>query len=457
MMQSGGEEKAPVSSGEVRRGAEDVCRRLHQAGYEALFAGGCVRDLGLGTDPVDFDIATSARPDDVAALFPRTVPVGVRFGVTLVVTAKGAFEVTTFRSDGDYLDHRRPSQITYSDARGDAARRDFTINGMFLDPRTNEVIDYVGGQADLAAGLIRAIGDPEERFREDRLRMIRAVRFAAKLRATIDPPTFAAVQSKAPRILDIAWERVGDELRKILADGEASRALTLLSETGLLAKILPEVEALHGVAQSPDHHPEGDVFVHTCLCVAGLDEGHDDALRLAVLLHDVAKPLCAEVGEDGRIRFHGHCERGGEMAREICERLRCSNAVRDKVGWLVTNHLRHLNAREMRLSKLKRFLAEPFFDDLLELIRIDALAGSGDLDLWHFLKNQQAEMSLAEVAPDPLVRGADLLAMGYVAGPGMREILDATYDAQLEGVFLETEGARAWVLREFPPRRSPAP
>jgi len=448
-MQSGGEEKVPVSSGEVRKGAEEVCRRLHEAGYEALFAGGCVRDLGLGTEPVDFDIATSARPDDVAALFSRTVPVGARFGVTLVVTEKGAFEVTTFRSDGDYLDHRRPSQITYSDARGDAARRDFTINGMFLDPRTDEIIDYVGGQADLAAGLVRAIGDPEERFREDRLRMIRAVRFAAKLRSTIDPPTLAAVQAKAPKILDIAWERIGDELRKILADGEASRALALLSETGLLARILPEIEAMQGVAQSPDHHPEGDVFTHTRLCVAGLEEGHDEALRLAVLLHDVAKPLCAETDGDGRIRFYGHCERGGEMARKICERLRYSNAVRDKVSWLVTHHLRHLNARQMRLSTLKRFLAEPFFDDLLELIRIDTLAGSGNLDLWHFLKNQQREMSSAEVAPEPLVRGADLLALGYKAGPGMREILDATYDAQLEGVFLEAKSARAWVLQEF--------
>lgn len=450
-MHAGDKEKVAVRAGETREGAEVVCRRLHEAGYEALFAGGCVRDLALGTDPVDFDIATSARPDDVAALFSRTVPVGVRFGVTLVVTDKGAYEVTTFRSDGDYLDHRRPSQITYSDARGDAARRDFTINGMFLDPRSDEVIDYVGGQADLDAGVIRAIGDPEERFREDRLRMIRAVRFAAKLRSTIEPATFEAVCAKAPRILDIAWERIGDELRKILADGEASRGLALLSASGLLAKILPEVEAMCGVAQSPDHHPEGDVFAHTRLCVAGLEAGHDEALRLAVMLHDVAKPVCAETGNDGRIRFHGHCERGGEMAREICTRLRCSNMVRDKVEWLVANHLRHLSAREMRLSTLKRFLAEPFFDDLLELIRIDALAGSGNLDLWHFLKNRQAGFSQAEIAPEPLLRGAQLIALGYAPGPGMGEILEAIYDAQLEGVFCDHEGAQDWALGAFPP------
>ena len=368
-----------------------------------------------------------------------------------MVTDKGSFEVTTFRSDGDYLDHRRPSQVTFSDAQGDAARRDFTINGMFLDPRSRTVIDYVGGQEDLAAGIVRAIGDPEARFREDRLRMIRAVRFAARLRSTIEPATLKAIKSRAPKILDIAWERIGDELRKILADGEASRALCLLSETGLLEKILPEVQAMQGVEQSPDHHPEGDVFTHTRLCLAGLDDGHDDALRLAVLLHDVAKPLCADHGEDGRIRFHGHCERGSQMAREICERLRCSNAVRDKVGWLIANHLRHLNARKMRVSTLKRFLAEPLFDDLLELIRIDALAGAGDLDLWHFLKNCRAELSQAEVAPEPLLRGGDLLAMGYKAGPGMREILDAIYDAQLEQVFEDGEGARRWVLDAFPP------
>ena len=450
-MQPVGDQRTPAPVEEVREGAEEVCRQLQQAGYEALFAGGCVRDLALGVAPVDFDIATSARPADVAALFPRTVPVGVHFGVTLVVTDKGSFEVTTFRSDGDYLDHRRPSQVTFSDARGDAARRDFTINGMFLDPRSDAVIDYVGGQQDLAAGIVRAIGNPEDRFREDRLRMIRAVRFAAKLRSTIEPATLTAVKSSAPKILDISWERIGDELRKILADGEASRAVVLLSETGLLEKILPEVQAMHGVEQSPEHHPEGDVFTHTRLCLAGLEEGHDDALRLAVLLHDVAKPRCAERGKDGRIRFHGHCELGSQMAREICERLRFSNALRDKVGWLVANHLRHLNARKMRLSTLKRFLAEPLFDDLLELIRVDAMAGSGDLDLWHFLKNRKAELSQEDVAPKPLLRGGDLLALGYLAGPGMREILDAIYDAQLEHAFEQADDARRWVLQTFPP------
>lgn len=456
-MPSREEQRTPASSSELRQEAEEVCRRLHEAGYEALFAGGCVRDLTLGLDPIDFDIATSARPDDVAALFPRTVPVGAHFGVTLVVMEKASFEVTTFRSDGDYLDHRRPSQVTFSDARGDAARRDFTINGMFLDPRSGDLIDYVDGQKDLAAGVVRAIGDPEERFREDRLRMMRAVRFSARFRATIEPATFAAVQASAPQILDIAWERIGDELRKILADGEAARALTLLDQTGLLERILPEVHAMKGVEQSPEHHPEGDVFTHTRLALASLEADHDDALCLAVLLHDIAKPLCAESGKDGRIRFHGHCERGGVMAREICERLRYSNAIRDKVGWLVTNHLRHLDARQMRVSTLKRFLAEPFFDDLLELIRIDALAGSGDLELWHFLRNCREEFSQAGVAPPPILRGRDLLALGYTAGPGMREILDAIYDAQLEQIFQDEEGARHWVLQAFPPPPSSPP
>lgn len=440
---------------EVREAAVEVVQRLQKAGHDALFAGGCVRDIELGREPADFDIATAARPSDVEALFPRTVAVGARFGVILVVTEAGSFEVATFRSDGDYHDNRRPSQVTYSDARGDAQRRDFTVNGMFLDPVSGEVLDYVGGRKDLAAGVIRAIGDPFARFAEDRLRLLRAVRFAARLGAKIEPLTFAALCEMAPTIVDIAWERIGDEILKILAEGQAAVGLDLLSETGLLGVVLPEVEAMHDVEQSPDHHPEGDVFVHTRLCVAGLQpQKHDAALRLATLLHDVAKPLCSNRSQDGQIRFYGHCEKGEEMAREICERLRLSNAVRDKTAWLVRNHLRHLDAPQMRIATLRRFLSEEHFPDLLELIRLDVLAGSGDLGAWEFLHGKFEEFSRDEVKPAPLLRGQDLLELGYSPGPRLGEILDGAFDAQLEGEFTDSLEARTWVLAKYPPQSS---
>lgn len=448
------EDRSEPTDDDRHAAALNVVRVLQEAGHEALFAGGCVRDLELGLRPGDYDIATSARPDDVCELFPRTVPIGAKFGVILVVTAAGSFEVATFRSDGDYHDHRRPSQVTYSDARGDAERRDFTINGMFCDPLTGEVHDFVGGRADLAARRIRAIGDPRARFDEDRLRLLRCVRFAARLDAEIEEETWAALCEMAAGITEIAGERIGEEIRKMLLEeegGRVVRALDLLAESGLLEAVLPEVAVMRGVEQSPEHHPEGDVFVHTRLLLAQFEAGHEEALRFAALLHDIAKPVCAERSNDGRIRFHGHCERGEEMVHEIFRRLRFSNALRDKVSWLVRHHLRHLDARRMRVATLRRFLAEEHFPDLLELIRLDALAGSGDLEDWQFLRTKLDDFSREELKPAPLLRGRDLLDVGYQPGPSMKSVLNAAYDAQLEGRIADIEEARRWVLANHPP------
>jgi poly(A) polymerase len=429
----------------------EVVRRLRRAGHEALFAGGCVRDELLGRDPGDYDIATSAPASVVQELFPYTVPVGVQFGVVLVLHEGEPFQVATFRRDGAYVDHRHPVSVEFSDARHDAERRDFTINGMFLDPETGEVIDYVGGREDLAAGVIRAIGNPYARFDEDRLRLLRAVRFAARFGWGIEPATFAAITKLAPTITGIAWERIGDEVVKILTEGHARRGFELLADCGLLEVVLPEIAALHGVEQSPDHHPEGDVLTHTLLCLEKLERGrHDEAMGLAVLLHDVAKPACAERRADGRITFHGHCERGAPIAEEICLRLRRSRDTSDRVAWLVENHLRHVQAREMRVATLKRFLGQPDIDELLELTRIDGLSGSGDLSAYEFCVAKRAELLAAEPLPEPLLRGKDLIALGHRPGPRFREILERAFDAQLEGEITTADAARAWLRERYP-------
>jgi len=426
-------------------------RRLRAAGHEALFAGGCVRDLLLEREPADYDIATSAPASVVQQLFPRTVPVGLQFGVVVVLEEGEPFQVATFRRDGVYLDHRRPTEVHFSDARHDAERRDFTINGMFLDPESDEVLDFVGGRADLAAGIVRAIGDPYARFDEDSLRLLRAVRFAARFDYAIAPETVDAIHKLAPTITGIAWERIGDEIVKILTEGRARRGFELLAESGLLVEVLPEVAALRGVAQSPDHHPEGDVFTHTLLCLEKLDPArHGESLSLAALLHDVAKPGCAVLQPDGRRTFHGHCERGAVMADEIVSRLRRSRETAEQVAWLVEHHLRHLDAPQMRLAKLKRFLAAPLIDELLELTRIDALSGSGDLATYEFCRAQRAELLHAEPLPEPLLRGRDLIALGHRPGKQFREILDGAFDAQLEGEFTTAEAARAWVRERHP-------
>ncbi|MCK6556782.1 CCA tRNA nucleotidyltransferase [Candidatus Binatia bacterium] len=427
--------------------ARAVAARLGAAGFTAYLAGGCVRDRLLGREPKDFDVATDANTTAVQELFPRTVPVGVQFGVVLVLYEGEPIEVVTFRADAPYADGRHPTGVRSGTPLEDAQRRDFTVNGMFLDPATDTVIDYVGGQADLAARVIRAIGDPLARFAEDRLRLMRAVRFAAHLDFVIAPTTFAAMQDLAPSVTDMAWERIGDEIVRMLTQGPrgtARRAFELLDSSGLLRAVLPEVAAMQGVAQSPDFHPEGDVWEHTLRVLAQLD-GHSEALALAALLHDVAKP-CTLGHKGSRITFYGHCEQGADMAADVCQRLRRSRETRERVDYLVRHHLRLTSAPEMRLSTLKRFLAEDGIDELLELARLDSLAASGDLTHYEFCMRRRAELAAqAQLRPPPLLRGRDLLALGLRPGPRVGQLLAAVADAQLDGTLRTRDEALAWV------------
>jgi len=429
--------------------AADIVRRLRAAGHEAYLAGGCVRDRLLGRAPLDWDVATSARPEAVRALFPRTVPVGVQFGVILVVEDGARFEVATFRSDDAYLDGRRPSAVRFGSARDDAGRRDFTINALFEDPLTGEVHDFVGGVADLRAGVIRAIGDANARIAEDRLRMLRGVRFAARFGFRIDSATHAAIVTAAPTLGDIAAERIGDEIVKILTEGGARRGFELLAETGLLPVVLPEVDRMRGVQQSPDYHPEGDVWQHTLSLLQQLPAGAPETLALGALLHDVAKPQCA--GRKGeRITFYGHPALGADLAVAICQRLRRSRTTWERVDYLVRHHLRLTQAPEMRLATLKKMLAEEGFEELCRLARLDALASNRDLRYVLFCERRRAELRAEELQPPRLLTGADLLTMGYAAGPRIGEILRMLEDAQLEGEVTSRAAAETFVRERFP-------
>jgi poly(A) polymerase len=431
----------------ARERAVFIVRRLRQEGYEAYFAGGCVRDMLLNKAPEDFDIATSAHPEDIQRLFPETVPVGAQFGVILVVVDGQAFEVATFRHDGPYLDGRRPSQVRYGTLEEDVRRRDFTINGMIYDPLADRVIDLVGGREDLERHQLCAIGNADQRYEEDRLRMIRAVRLAARLNFTIDPSTFAAIQRLAPTIIDIAWERLGDEITRILTEGGARRGFELLDDSGLLKVLMPEIAALKGTWQSPDYHPEGDVFQHTMLLLGHL-EAPSETLAYGCLLHDVGKPSCFR--RDGeRVTFYGHTEKGAVMAEEILKRLKRGRAVWERVSYLVHNHLRHVQAPEMRLSTLKRFLREEGIDELLELARIDALSSNGDLRYYDFCKERLATLEEEEIRPAPFVRGDDLIALGLKPGPLFAEILRQVEDRQLGGQLRNRDEALDWVRRNY--------
>jgi len=430
--------------------ARAIATVLRDAGYTAYFAGGCVRDRLLGREPQDFDVATDAPVAEVQQLFSKTVPVGAQFGVVLVLMDGEPVEVATFRADSIYVDGRHPASVHFSSPVEDAQRRDFTINGMFLDPVTDTIIDYVGGQDDLRLGIIRAIGDPQARISEDRLRMLRGVRFAARLRFEIEPATFAAIQTAAASITDISWERIGDEIIRILTDsqaGSARRGFELLDRAGLLAPILPEIAALKGVEQSPDYHPEGDVFVHTLGLLEQLDHP-TETLALGALLHDIGKPRCAQRTEK-RITFYGHCEQGAEMAVDVCQRLRRSRETWERVAFLVRDHLRLLNASEMRLSTLKRFLASDGIDELLALARLDALASNKDLTYYNFCTQKLAELGAETIKPEPLLRGHDLLEMGFIPGPQFSRILAAVTEAQLDGQLATREQAVAWVRAQF--------
>jgi poly(A) polymerase len=401
----------------------------------------------LKKPPQDYDITTNARPEDIRRVFPKTIPVGEQFGVILVLVDDETFEVASFRHDGPYLDGRRPSHVRYGSLEEDVFRRDFTINGMIYDPIEDRVIDLVEGQRDIERRSIRAIGNAPQRFEEDRLRMIRAVRFAASLNFEIDRSTFAAVKQLAATITQISWERIGEEVTRILTEGGARRGFELLDETGLLAVLLPEVAAMKGTPQSPDYHPEGDVFAHTILLLSHLSEP-TETLAYGCLLHDIAKPVCVRQ-EAGRITFYGHTDKGAEMAEEILKRLKRPRAVSERVSYLVQNHLRHVQAPQMRLSTLKRFLREEGIEELLELARIDALSSNGDLQYYQFCKERLNELKEEEIRPAPLVRGDDLIALGFTPGPIFADILRQVEDAQLGGELSSREEALEWIQRHY--------
>jgi poly(A) polymerase len=428
-----------------------IVKRLRAEGYEGFWAGGCVRDMLLGKTPQDYDITTNAKPQEIAKIFPKTVPVGAQFGVMLVLIEGQSFEVASFRHDGPYLDGRRPAHVRYGSLQEDILRRDFTINGMVYDPIEARVIDEVGGQRDLANKLVRAIGDPRARFAEDRLRMIRAIRFAASLRFEIENDTFAAICDLAPSICQISWERIGEEITRILTEGGASGGFELLDQTGLLKVLLPEIDAMKGVEQSPEYHPEGDVFSHTLLALGQLHSS-SETLAYGCLLHDVGKSVCRQ--RDGeRLTFYGHTEKGAAMAEAILKRLKRSRWTWKRVAYLVRNHLRHMQAPRMRLSTLKRFLGEDGIDELLELTRIDALAANGDLQYYQFCKQKLAELNKEEIHPEPLLRGRDLIAMGFSPGPSFHKILGQVEEAQLGGELSSREEAVAWVNKNYGNRR----
>jgi len=430
--------------------AAGIVRRLRGAGHLAYYAGGCVRDMLRGIPAKDYDIATSARPEEVQALFPRTVAVGAHFGVICVLDQGLQFEVATFRSDGAYLDGRHPREVTFSSPREDAERRDFTVNGMFYDPVAGEVIDYVGGRADLERGLLRAIGDPVSRFREDRLRMLRAVRFATVLEFEIDPATWEALQRHAPEIHDVSAERIREELVRIFLSPRRVRGLDQLDQSGLLGQILPELLPLKGCEQPPQFHPEGDVWVHTRRMLELLPEEVSVPLVFSVLLHDIGKPPTYSFDPaEGRIRFNAHDKVGAGMARAVMERLRFSRDEIEATVEAVDQHMVFKDVQKMRVAKLKRFMARPGFEQEMELHRVDCQSSHAMLDNYEFLKAKQEEFANEPLIPPPLISGNDLIALGWRPGPKFKEVLDAVQTRQLEGTLTDREEALEWVKGEY--------
>jgi poly(A) polymerase len=468
----------------VRDFATQVVRVLRDHGHQAYLVGGCVRDLLLGREPADYDVATDAKPDEVMRIFPETYAVGAQFGVVLVpiperaqtclsstndsslchyeLTSAGeepAFpghhhkscvEVATFRCDIGYSDGRHPDEVRFSgDPRQDVQRRDFTINGLLLDPLENKVLDFVGGQDDLKAKIIRAIGAPAFRVSEDKLRMLRAVRFSARFEYTIEPATFAAIQQLAQQIHQVSRERVRDELTRMLTEGHARRAFELLDEVRLLPEVLPEIAAMKGVEQPPEFHPEGDVFVHTLLMLEKLPHPCPAALAWGVLLHDVGKPPTFRRAPD-RIRFDEHAKIGTKMTEAICRRLRFSNDETRQIAALVENHMRFGDVERMHPSTFKKFIRMPHFDQHLALHRLDCESSHRNLQLYNFTREKMAEMPPEVVRPAPLITGDDLINAGYSPGPLFTDILGAVEDAQLDGRLHTKQDAMRYVAKEFP-------
>jgi poly(A) polymerase len=445
----------------MKRHAIHVVRELRRRGFQSYLAGGCVRDMVLGLEPTDYDVTTDATPDEVMRIFPETYAVGAQFGVVLVPMPKEGrefdpagpphpIEVATFRSDGIYSDGRHPDKVQYSKSpEEDVQRRDFTINGLLMDPLEGDrVLDFVGGRSDLSAGIVRAIGEPERRFQEDKLRMLRAVRFAARFGCAIEPATFGAMQRLASGIHQVSRERVRDELTKMLTEGHARKASELLDESGLLREVLPEIERMHGVEQPPQFHPEGDVFVHTMMLLEQLPARCSSTLAWGALLHDVGKPPTFRVAPD-RIRFDGHVEVGVAMTREICQRLHFSKDDTEQIEALVANHMRFADVEKMKAATLKRFMRLPNFGEHMEMHRMDCLASHRNLGLYEFVAEKLRRTPPDEIRPQLLLSGRDLIAMGYMPGPRFKEILAAVEDAQLEGKLRSKEAALDWVKAEF--------
>lgn len=445
--------------------ADHICRTLRTAGFQAYLVGGCVRDILLGREPVDYDVATDAAPEQVRALFSSfssVIDVGAKFGVMLVTDPTRnveeppvPVEVATFRSDKGYSDGRHPNSVVYSTSpQEDVRRRDFTINALLLDPETNEVLDYVGGRDDLRAGIIRAIGIPEERFREDKLRMVRAVRFAARFRYAIETTTLCAIAELAPDICQVSAERIRDELTKLLTEGSARRGFELLDDARLLAELLPEISRMKGVEQPPQFHPEGDVWTHTLLMLERLPAACSVTLAWGVLLHDIGKPptFTPPSGPSDRIRFDQHVEVGTRMAEGICRRLRFSNEITEQIVALVANHLRFKDVARMKPATLKRFVRLDRFEEHLELHRLDCLSSHGILESYDLVSRFLNETPPEQVRPARLLSGDDLIEMGFSPGPRFKEILDAIEEAQLDGKIRSRQDAIRFVKASFTPR-----
>jgi poly(A) polymerase len=435
----------------LSKAALAIVQRLQQAGHAAFWVGGCVRDFLLGRAPGDYDIATSALPEQIEQCFRRTIPVGRKFGVIVVVERKHQFQVATFRAEADYADGRHPQKVSFGDARADALRRDFTVNGLFYDPVRKELHDWVGGEQDLRARIIRTIGPPDERFAEDHLRLLRAVRFAAQLDFQIEPQTLAAVRKLAGKIRDISAERIRDELLKLFAWPHASRGLALLRESGLLEQVLPELAVTINCEQSPDFHPEGSVFEHLLLMLKHLPERSDPLLSWAVLLHDVAKPVTASRDHrTGSIHFYGHERIGADMAKEILERLRFPRKEIDAVVKAVRCHMQFKDALEMRKSTLRRLLLRPTFPLEIELHRVDCLGSHGSLEVYQFLLDQAKELENQPQIRPPLINGNDLQKLGMKPGPAMGALLAEIREKQLQDELTTPAEARGWAKQRIP-------
>jgi poly(A) polymerase len=434
----------------ARETAIAIVQRLQSRGFSAFWVGGCVRDFLLGREPEDYDVVTAALPEQIEATFERTIPVGRKFGVMVVLEGGRQFQVATFRAEADYRDGRRPEQVTFGDARADALRRDFTVNGLFFDPVQNKLLDWVNGEPDLRAKIIRTIGQPAERFAEDHLRMLRAVRLAAQLDFQIEPGTFAALQANAPKIIGISAERIRDELMKLFSPPHAGRGLELLQQSGLLAEVLPEIAATAACEQSPNFHPEGSVFNHLVLMLKQMPPEADPSLPWAVLLHDVAKPVTASTDPNtGGIHFYGHERVGAEMAQTILERLKFPRKEIDNIVQAVRCHMQFKDAPEMRKATLRRLLLRPTFPLELELHRLDCLGSHRRLDIYDFLVEQAKHLESQPQIRPPLLTGFDLMAMGMKPGPELGAMLEQIREKQLGDELKTAAEAREWAGQQL--------